>query len=257
MTHFLQEQLQNFLLYNDPAIQQNVIGTKKVSVEKRLAIYQNAYRSRLIDALVTTYPILNIYLGEEVFAELGREYLDQYPSTFRSIRWFGDRFADYLKNHSRCSEFPIVAELAQFEWLMTLAFDAADAPCLKMDEIALIPPDAWEHMRFEAHPSAILMPMHWNTVAIWQALTDERMPEEPKEMTVPITWILWRNDLLSQFCSLSLDEAWAINAIMTGASFGEICEGVCEWIDEEHAALHTASLLKGWITAGLISKVII
>lgn len=253
----LQDQLQNFLLHGDPAIQDHVIGTTNVSVEKRLAIYQNAYRSRLIDSLATTYPMLNLYLGDDVFADICDDYLAEHPSTYRSIRWFGDQLSTFLIKHPDCGSFPVLAELAQFEWMMTLVFDAADADCLQLEDIASIAPDAWETMRFQAHPSASLLTMHWNTVSIWQALSDETTPAEPEESPAPITWILWRHDLLNQFCSLSADEAWAIHALLTGATFGEICEGLCQWIDEENAALHAASLLKGWITAGLISKVII
>ncbi len=40
-------------------------------------------------------------------------------------------------------------------------------------------------------------------------------------------------DRTSQFVSLSLDEAWAIDAMINGANFGEICEGLCQWVDEK------------------------
>ena len=45
--------------------------------------------------------------------------------------------------------------------------------------------------------------------------------------------------------------------MINGLTFGEICEGLCQWIAEDNAGVHAASLLKGWITTGLISNVII
>ena len=70
-------------------------------------------------------------------------------------------------------------------------------------------------------------------------------------------FVLWRNGLTSQFSSLSEDEAWAIDAMIKGLTFGELCEGLCQWVDEEEAGMHAASLLKGWIMMGFITAVVI
>ncbi len=94
-------------------------------------------------------------------------------------------------------------------------------------------------------------------VQIWQAITDEQTLEDPQQSASTVDWIIWRNELMSQFSSLSEDEAWAIDAITNGLTFGELCEGLCQWVDEQDAGVHAASLLKGWITAGLITDVII
>ncbi len=251
----IQNQFQNYLLQHDPAIEQHVLGTEKVSVETRLAIYENAYRARLVDALAETYPVLKQYLGDDAFEELAHDYLTTYPSSFRSIRWFGDQLASFTQTHATYHAHPYLAELIQFEWTMTMVFDAADAPLLQLDDIARIPPDAWENMCFTAHPSARCLSCKWNMIPIWQMLSEQKSPAEPVESEQPVSWVLWRNNYLNQFCSLSEEEAWAIDAMLQGASFGAICEGLCQWIDEENAAQQAASLLKGWITAGLVSSV--
>ena len=67
----LQKQFQHFLLHSDEAFQQNIISTKNVSVKVRLAIYEDAYRSRLCDALAATYPILQEYFGKEYILQKG------------------------------------------------------------------------------------------------------------------------------------------------------------------------------------------
>ena len=90
----------------------------------------------------------------------------------------------------------------------------------------------------------------------WQAITDELAPTKPQQNTSDVGWILWRKALMNQFSSLSADELWAIDAMINGLTFGEICEGLCQWIDESDAGMRAASLLKGWITEGLITNVI-
>ncbi len=39
---------------------------------------------------------------------------------------------------------------------------------------------------------------------------------------------------------------------MQDATFGEICEGLTEWIDAQNVAGHAATLLKGWVSEGML-----
>lgn len=67
---------------------------------------------------------------------------------------------------------------------------------------------------------------------------------------------MWRQDLDIHWRSLSVDESWAIDAWCSGACFAELCEGLCEWIDPGQVAAHAAALLKGWISAGLVTALL-
>lgn len=251
----VENKFQNYLLHSSQDIFNHVVGTCKVPVEIRLGIYENAYRARLHEALITTYPALQSYLGDEQFEELCFAYIDTYPSEFRSIRWFGDKLANFMSTNLPYQEFPYLSELAKLEWTMSLVFDAVNAPVLQLEDMQNVSPEAWGTMRLQIHPSAHRLSFSWNTVQIWQA-TDEQRPPEPQEAT-SMQWLFWRNELSSQFCSLPEDEAWAIDRVINESTFGELCEGLCQWVDEKNAGMHAASLLKGWITAGLISQVII
>lgn len=253
----LQNKFQAYLLQSNSAFQNHIVTTGKVSAETRLAIYANAYRSRLIEALAANYPILQVYLGCEQFKELGQAYLSACPSSYRSIRWFGDKLAHFLCENSPYKEIPYLGELAQFEWTLTLVFDAADSKILQVEEMGSIPPDAWITMRLQAHPSIHRLNLTWNVVQIWQCISDDKTPPEPLQNPAPIHWVLWRKELMNQFCSLANDETWALDAILSGSTFSDICEGLCQWIDEEEAGLRAASLLKGWISEGLIAEVIL
>ena len=253
----LESTFQDYLLHANEDIFHHVVGTSKVPIEVRLEIYSYAYRSRLHEAMTMTYSVLERYLGYEQFETLCYAYIDAHPSAFRSIRWFGDQLPRFLLHHSPYNEFPYLAELAQFEWTMDLVFDAADSEVVQLDDMQNIPPESWIDMRLQIHPSAHRLNLSWNVVPIWQAITDDQTPDEPQQQASAERWILWRKELTSQFSPLSEDESWAIDAIINNATFGEICEGLCQWIDEHHVGMHAASLLKGWITAGLISGIIL
>ncbi|WED43586.1 DNA-binding domain-containing protein [Legionella cardiaca] len=247
----LQEQFQNYLLNGQSNIKQGIVDSEKIPATLRLNIYLDAYRTRLLECLANNYPVFKNYVGSESFYEMGNDYLEKNPSSYRSIRWFGDNFSHYLKTQEKHA----LAELAEFEWGLTLAFDAADAPVLTIEEMAAISPDCWANMTFTPHPSLQQVHFYWNIVPIWQAVANEQQPENLIENTKSVSWVIWRSNYLSRFYSLTEDEAWAINAMLQGASFGEICAGLCEWFSEEEVGLQAASLLKSWIQSGLIAKI--
>lgn len=251
----IQEQFQNYLMHKEKGELTFIDNTKKVLAIDRLGIYSYAYKSRLMEGLADNFPVLNSYLGSDQFEEMTDAYLDRYPSTYRSIRWFGDQLPAFLNQCAPYHEHAYLAELAQFEWTMRLVFDAKDRPVLGVEDIIKIPPESWVDMYFEAHPSVNRLDKSWNVVQIWQEIMDDHTPSEPLYSTMKTSWVLWRRDLLNRFCSLSEDEAWAMDTLLNGLSFGEMCAGLCQWFDEHNAALRAASFLKGWINSGLISAI--
>lgn len=253
----LEHSFQNYLLHANKEIYHHVIGTSKVPVDVRLDIYSYAYRARLHEALSLTYTALEHRLGADSFEKLCYAYIDAYPSSFRSIRWFGDQLPRYIKDHPTYRKSSYLAELAQFEWAMNTVFDAKDSEVIELKDMQSIQPEAWENLRFQIHPSVQRLDLMWNVVPIWEAITQQQPPKKPEKYAAMKPWILWRKGLVTQFVSLTEEEAWAIDVIIKQATFGEMCEGLCRWVDEEQVGLHAASLLKGWITSGLISNVLL
>src|SRR5688572_30315869 len=110
----LQRAFQTHVLNGHEAIAAAVNESETVPAAIRLAVYADAYRLRLADALAHNYPRLQQLLGDENFSVLARDYLDTHPSTDPSVRWFGHRLAEYLQQHH--SDPPILADLASWEW---------------------------------------------------------------------------------------------------------------------------------------------
>lgn len=247
----MQEMLQNYLLYGSRAIEEAIVDSDKIPVTRRLDIYRDAYQIRLLECLASNYSTLKHYIGFEAFQKMGRAYLEKNPSSYRSIRWFGDNFDTYLKTIGE----DCLAELAQFEWSLALAFDAADTKIVTIEEIATVPPECWATMTFTPHPSLQQKHFYWNIVSIWQAITNDQTPPEPIKQPNATAWVVWRSNYLSRFYSLTKDECWAMQAIIQGANFGEICAGLCEWHDEQQVGMQAASLLKSWIQSELFSEI--
>ncbi|KTD49378.1 hypothetical protein Lrub_0477 [Legionella rubrilucens] len=251
----IQRQMQAYLLTKDAdftghALQDVIVSTPTVSASTRARIYKEAYQMRLLDALSNNFPCLKRYLGEDAFARFGSEYSAKYPSSNRSIRWFGHQFAHFLAGHLH-DEYGMVAELAEFEWAMALAFDAEDASAVTLDEMALIPPEHWENLRFKTHPSLQTLALSWNVPALWEALNQEEAPPAASKNDTQC-WLLWRQAYCNRFYLMTPDETWAMSALQQGQAFGEICLGLCQWHGEDEVGLRAANLLQKWVQSQMI-----
>jgi hypothetical protein len=248
----IQEAFQRFLLAGDSEINACVVGTERVPVATRLGIYGDGYRSRLIEALQTSFPVLAELLGETDFQALAGQYVSAHESTFFSIRYYGDQLADFLAGDAEYSKAPILAELARWEWAMAAAFDAADAEPIDITAFAQLAPEDWAELRFEWSPAVQVVELEWNVPQLWKAVTEGTERPEPSLSPEPARYLIWRRELQIYFRALAREEAEVIAAARGGHSFGELCVLLCEHLDESEASLHAAGYLRGWVESGLI-----
>lgn len=252
----IQADFQDYLLNGTRTVEAHVLGTARVPVATRLAIYGGAYGSRLIDALKANYPALAELLGEEDFDALGAAYVRTHDSPYFSIRNYGEALPEFLASRAEYAEVPLLAQLARWEWAITGVFDAADAEPIGPAALGAVPPEHWGRLTFRWHPSVRRVGLEWNAPQLWKALTAgaERPPlrVEPE----PVEWLAWRQDLKTYFRSLSPDEAAALDAARQGRNFAELCELLAgaqgDGQDEQRAAAQAATLLHGWLSSGLI-----
>ncbi|MEA3292757.1 MAG: DNA-binding domain-containing protein, partial [Pseudomonadota bacterium] len=252
----LQQAFQQSLLNTDQCVIDELVGTKNAPAAERLGVYQEAYRLRLIEALGDNYRGLEALLGEEVFENLCGCYIDAHPSRHYSIRWYGDRLAAWLKETEPWRKQGVLAEMAAWEWSLSLAFDAPEAETVGEETAESIPPEAWPVLTFRFHPSLQRVDLAWSVPRFRQQVEEE--DEEigpPEQAEQPLPWLIWRTGLRQKFRSMEVNEAWALDTARQGENFAAICEGLCEWVDPQHAALRAAGFLKGWFQDGLITSV--
>jgi hypothetical protein len=246
----IQEAFQRFLLTGDSDIASHVVGTRRVPVQTRLGIYGDAYRARLIEVLESSFPVLAELLGESDFHALASNYVSAHPSTFFSVRYYGDQMAGFLASEAEYAKAPLLAELAKWEWAMAAAFDAADAEPIETAALAQIPPEQWAELRFEWSPAVQVLDLEWNVPDIWKAVTEETTRPEPSFEAG--SWLIWRRDLQIYFRPVAQEEAAAVEASRAGQSFGELCIVLCEHLDAMEASRQAAGFLRGWVESGLI-----
>lgn len=217
--------------------------------QARLAIYHRAYRSRLREALCEAYERTWTYAGDDLFGSLADDYVANYPSRYCNLRWYGDRFARHCLR--ALPDFPFLAELAEFEWTLGLAFDAPDAPALDAGYLQTLAPQAWDQQAFHLHPSVRLLTTGWNTVALWQALHDAQTPPLAEALEADVHWLVWRTAGQPHFRSLDAFEMDMLRRVGDGARFAQVCEAAAA--QDADPTSRMAGLLAGWLAQGLLT----
>lgn len=248
----LQQELQRDLLGEDSRICSAIVDAPPLPADARLAIYRNAYRVRLIEALDDTYGALHKLLGDETFMSLGEMFIAAHPSVHRSIRWYGRELADFLADRPPFARQPILSEVAQFDWTLAEVFDAADAVPLEREHLRSIDPTAWAALKFSFHPSLRRLQLAWNTVPVWQAVSNDEQPPDPERAAHPVPWLLWRQNLKNYFRSMDDIEDAALDAAILGKTFAEICAALIERLPEDEIPLRAANLVGTWVDTGII-----
>lgn len=246
----LQRDFQRHVMHGHERIVAAVDGTERVPATVRLAVYSDAYRLRLTEALASTLPRLQQLMGKQPFATLADQYIDLSPSTYPSIRWFGDRVPVLLRRSF--PEQPWLAELAEWEWAIASAFDGADAEPVGIDALAAVPPERWPELRFKFHPTVQCLQVSTNAPVLFKALSEDAPLPECAHLAEAQSWLIWREQLKTQYRSLSNDEAAALTIMRADGTFEALCDTLCAWHAPDAVPAQAAGLLKRWVVEQMI-----
>lgn len=257
MSYTLLEMQQDFkahLQNDDTKILNHIVSTEHVSAETRMRIYHHAYYSRLVDILALDFPVLKHLMGEERFAKMARNYVETFPSQHYSVRLFGQNLVKFLQQFPELDSLYI--EMAKFEWSVAVTLDAADGSLLTVSDMAQIAPENWFALQFFVHPSMCIEALNYNVGDIWLAIKDNQ-PYEIRSAEQCINWLLWRFQQQTYFMPLSAEEYHVIKNLNEGKNFGEVCEELCQYLEEEQVVQFVAGTLRGWVEQGLFSRVVL
>ncbi|MBM0103634.1 putative DNA-binding domain-containing protein [Steroidobacter sp. S1-65] len=246
----LQRDFQRHVMHGQERIIEAVGGSPSVPASVRLGIYSEAYRLRLTDALASTLPRLQQLMGKEPFSATALEYIDLCPSSYPSIRWFGDQLPRLLRRSF--PEQPWLAELATWEWTIAAAFDGPDAEPATVATLAAVAPEQWPTLQFQFHPTVQCLQLQSNAPQLFKALTEETLPPPPVALEQPQAWLIWREGLKTQYRSLEADEHAALEVMRAGGTFEALCDTLCAWHEAEAVPAQAASMLKRWVVDQMI-----
>jgi hypothetical protein len=222
------------------------VGTAPLPASERVAIYDNMYRWRLIDALRQTFPNVARYLGEERFAALAEEYVRTRPSAHHDISKVGRRLAGFLRAHP-APERSDLGDLAELEWTRQEVFFAPAAEGVSADLLASMEPEVFARTGLALAPAVRLLRLSHDVVPLWRCLEGSEPPAPPARGR---SWIaVWRVGWDVVHSALGADEAEALRRARSGRALGEVCAAFGEG-DRAAAAAHAA--LSSWLAEGWI-----
>jgi len=232
----------------------HIVQQGKVATAQRLGIYQNAYKVRLKETIDTDHQILGRYLGDDLYEQMMNAFIKQCPSQHFSLRHFADPLPDFLNGQAPFNDHPQIAELARFERLLLVAFDARDAKRTPLDTLTQLASDKWPNIKLRFHPSVQLFVSPWNVVHMWQQLKQDQAPPEPVQEKN--TWLVWRNhERLTEFRPIDHIAVTMLEMFQRGKNFADVCQALLEYLPEQEVSPSALNILLNWFELGLIQSI--
>jgi len=212
----------------------------------RIRVYSDAYFLRLRDVLREDFPKVAALLGDR-FDEVVAGYLETFPSEQPSVRHLGRALAEFLQSREDIPK--CLADLAELEWARVEVFDAPDAECATIDELATVPPDAWPALRFSTIPAIQTLRVQYPAHQLW---SDSQSLEVPAAET---SLRIWRkSDFLVLHAPMDERESAALHKLISGETFAAICETFAD-LSEMDAAREATGLLARWLEDGIVARI--
>lgn len=252
-----QAEFQRGILDGDDAVLAEILDSPREKRETLFGVYRYAYGSRLVEAMRNDHELLHLYLGDEMFDEMGYAYVKARPSQTPNMRWFSQGLPEFLKSAMPYADHPVLSDLAALEKALNDAFDAAEGPVVELGTMTGFAPEVWSGLTFRPHPSATRLDLSTNASAIWLALKNEETPPDAIEIEELARLLIWRQDTTPMFRELSAEEAMMWDEACNDIPFGVLCEMLATYDDPDGAAGRGAGYLHGWITSGLLTDVAI
>jgi hypothetical protein len=129
------------------------IAEDAFSAPERLRIYRNTCRATLVQTLRMTYPAVERLVEHEFFEHVAGKFVERHPARSGYLNEYGAEFPVFLAGLEAAGELPYLADVGRFEWALSVAANAVDAPVLEPGALLAVETQHHAALRFEPHPS--------------------------------------------------------------------------------------------------------
>ncbi|MDI9330501.1 MAG: DNA-binding domain-containing protein [Alphaproteobacteria bacterium] len=212
-------------------------------------VYQQAYPSRLAEALAQTYPKTLLYMGSDLFDVHARRHAMQSPPQVMNLNEYGEDFAATLAQ--AYPDHPELVELVTLEWHLHAVYVAPNTTPLRQSDLASDTELSWlKHPRpMPAH--ARIMTVTRSVTQIWNAIDRDVDVPAVESLAEPTDLLIWRKGQQPHFVSLSALEAILIRHLLDGHSISNACELASEALATSEPDF-LPSCLSRWLSLELL-----
>jgi hypothetical protein len=172
----LQLQLRRAVLGGDTAALGAAIRDDGLDPPARLRIYRNHAFATLGAVLEGNFPVVCRLVDKGFFTYAAHEYLREHPPHSRCLVEYGADFADFLAGFAPCMNLPYLADVARFEWAISMAATVREAAPLPVEALAAVPPEKAADLALRLQPSVSYFASGWPIDTIWQANQQTDVP---------------------------------------------------------------------------------
>lgn len=196
------------------------------SAAERLRIYRNTCRSTLVETLRMSYPAVDRLVGCEFFEVAAGRYAAAHPARSGYLNDYGGEFGAFLAGFEPARELVYLADVARYEWALSIAANAEDAPVLHPAALQRICAEQHAELRFAAHPSVSFLELAYPADEIADAVLagDEAAMAEIDLASGPIRIIVHRGPGGLETERVTACAAEFVRRLYAGATLGHAVE---------------------------------
>lgn len=157
-------------------VPEGVTAPEPTDLERRFSVYRNNVMSSLTNALRQRFPVVERLVGEEFAKALFAEFIRQHPPQSPLMMKYGGELADFIRGFSPVSSLPYLADVARLEFSRGVAYHAADAGPIRMDELSRGAAGDAEAFGLALHPSVQVLVSPFPIHTIWDSNQPGRTP---------------------------------------------------------------------------------
>jgi putative DNA-binding protein len=248
------------------AVEQIIEPSLRQSSVERLAVYADAYCTRLIECLQAEFPVFRQTVGDDVFSGFAADYLQHYPSHSYTLSRLGINFVRYLNEtkpaiseaSSDFSEFLI--DLAQLERTISEVFDGPgceESTPLRTEDLCAIDLDAWPRARLQTAPCLCLLALRFPLNDYYTAAKNgvEETPLPARENS----WLaITRRDYIVRRYPLSHAQFLLLDNLQRGQTIGHAITAAADIYSSPPNALvaDIQNWFRTWTAAPMFQSVI-
>ena len=193
---------------------------------ERLHVYVDGFLARLYEAMEETYPTLYRVLGHERSVDLVDQYIRTFPPSRPNINLAGEQLSSYLLTHPTSKEHPYLPDLARFEWLLALAFHAAERSPISPGDLQNLSSEKWSDMVLEFQPHLYPFASSWPVYSLWKSRKNDDAEFTLPKSQAACRLILFRRGYELMTSEIDENEHSLLIQLKDGKTLGEVCENL-------------------------------
>lgn len=243
----LQQAFGAFMLFEEEDAVCTHIVEDGFTAAERFRIYRNTCHSVLSETLRMTYPAVDRLVGRDFFDTAAGQFILAHPPASGYLNDYGGEFADFLAALPAASGLPYLADVARFEWALSVAANAVDAPVLDASALAAVDPECHATLRFEPHPSVRCLALAYPADQIADAVLsgDDAAMAQVDLSSGPVHLLVHRGPDGVEAQRLEPDTYGFVSRLCAGEELGALLDTV----PPQAPALLAEALAQGRLTA--------